>query len=64
MLVFVAVGLQIRPNRYSAVAWHFAKNLSHALGVPVGIVSAAYGGTRVESWMNKRLLEAHVKLFM
>lgn len=46
-------------TEYSAVAWHFAKNLSHALGVPVGIVSAAYGGTRVESWMSKQLLEAH-----
>ena len=46
-------------TEYSAVAWHFAKNLSHALNVPVGIVSAAYGGTKVESWMSKSLLEAH-----
>ena len=46
-------------TEYSAVAWHFAKNLSHALNVPVGIVVAAYGGTKVESWMNKSLLEAH-----
>ena len=46
-------------TEYSATAWHFAKNLSHALGVPVGIVSAAYGGTKVESWMSKQLLEAH-----
>lgn len=46
-------------TEYSAAAWHFAKNLSHALGVPVGIVSAAYGGTKVESWMSKQLLEKH-----
>lgn len=46
-------------TEYSAVAWHFAKNLSHALNVPVGIVVAAYGGTKVESWMSKSLLEAH-----
>ncbi|MCR5456050.1 MAG: sialate O-acetylesterase [Bacteroidales bacterium] len=46
-------------TEYSATAWHFAKNLSHSLGVPVGIVSAAYGGTLVQSWMSKQLLEAH-----
>ncbi len=46
-------------TEYSAVAWHYAKALSHALGCPVGIVSAAYGGTLVESWMNKELLEKH-----
>ena len=46
-------------TEYSAVAWHFAKNLSHALNVPVGVVVAAYGGTKVESWMSKSLLEAH-----
>lgn len=46
-------------TEYSAVAWHYAKALSHALGCPVGIVSAAYGGTLVESWMSKALLEKH-----
>ncbi|MBQ3657048.1 MAG: sialate O-acetylesterase [Bacteroidales bacterium] len=46
-------------TEYSAVAWHYAKALSYALGCPVGIVSAAYGGTLVESWMNKQLLEQH-----
>lgn len=46
-------------TEYSAVAWHYAKAISHALGCPVGIVSAAYGGTLVESWMSKELLEKH-----
>jgi len=46
-------------TEYSAVAWNYAKALSHALGCPVGIVSAAYGGTLVESWMSKQLLEKH-----
>ena len=46
-------------TEYSAVAWHFAKNLSHALNVPVGVVVAAYGGTKVESWMSKSLLVSH-----
>lgn len=35
---------------YSATAYYFASTLSNALGVPVGIVNASYGGTRVESW--------------
>ncbi len=46
-------------TEYSAVAWYYAKALSHSLGCPVGIVSAAYGGTVVESWMSKQLLEQH-----
>ncbi|MCQ2204695.1 MAG: sialate O-acetylesterase [Bacteroidales bacterium] len=45
--------------QYSAVAWHYAKFISHALNVPVGIVSCAYGGTKVESWMSKSLLESY-----
>ncbi|MCQ2251429.1 MAG: sialate O-acetylesterase [Bacteroidales bacterium] len=46
-------------TEYSATAWHFAKNLSHALNVPVGIVSIAYGGSKVESWMNADNLRKH-----
>ncbi len=44
---------------YSATAWFYAKAISHALNVPVGIVSCAYGGTKVESWMSKELLESY-----
>lgn len=46
-------------HKYSATAWFYAKTLTHALNVPVGIVSCAYGGTKVESWMNKELLESY-----
>ncbi len=42
---------------FSATAWFFAKSLNHALKVPVGIVCSAYGGSKVESWMNRELLE-------
>ena len=44
---------------YSATAWYYAKSVSHALDVPIGIVSCAYGGTKVESWMSKELLESY-----
>ena len=44
---------------YSAVAWHFAKRMSDVLDVPVGIVSAAYGGAKVESWTPRDMLEKY-----
>jgi len=46
-------------TKFSATAWFYAKSISHALNVPVGIVSCAYGGTTVESWMSKSLLESY-----
>lgn len=44
---------------FSALAWHFAKRLADVLNVPVGIVSAAYGGSKVESWTPRELLETY-----
>ncbi len=45
--------------RYSALAWHYATQMADALDVPVGIVSAAYGGAKVESWMPRDLLREY-----
>jgi sialate O-acetylesterase len=36
---------------YSAVAYHFARILQAQLGVPVGIMQASVGGTRIEPWL-------------
>ncbi len=44
---------------FSAVAWHFAKRVSDVLEVPVGIVSAAYGGARVESWLPEEIVKGY-----
>lgn len=44
---------------YSATAWFFARRLNDVLDVPVGIVSAAYGGARVESWTPREILETY-----
>ncbi len=46
-------------TEFSALAWHLAKRMSDVLDVPVGIVSAAYGGAKVESWTPKELLETY-----
>lgn len=35
----------------SAVAYFFALNVSHAQNIPIGIVTADWGGTRIEAWM-------------
>ena len=34
----------------TAAGYFFAKELSEKLGVPVGIISSSWGGTRVEQW--------------
>ena len=42
----------------SAVAYLFAKRLARNLGVPVGIVVNAWGGSRIEPWMTMEAVEA------
>lgn len=42
---------------FSATAFYFAANLSRALHLPVGIVNCSYGGTRVESWLPRDILQ-------
>lgn len=37
---------------FSAAAYYFARKIRQVLGVPVGIIHAAYGGSRVEAWMS------------
>ena len=41
----------------SATAYFFAKRLQEVLDIPVGIVVTCWGGTKVESWMNREALE-------
>lgn len=46
-------------SEFSAAAYHFAFYLSRALNVPVGILNCAYGGSKVESWTDRELLETY-----
>ena len=41
----------------SAVAYLFAKRLTRNLGVPVGIIVNAWGGSRIEPWMTMEAVE-------
>jgi len=39
-------------KNFSAVAYFFAKELRAKLGCPVGVISAAWGGTPIETWIS------------
>jgi sialate O-acetylesterase len=41
---------------FSAVAYSFARRLHRELGVPVGILSASWGGTIIQSWTSRATL--------
>lgn len=44
---------------FSAAAYFFAKQLYQMTGVPVGLINASLGGSRIESWMSREMLEGH-----
>ena len=47
---------------FSAVGYGFGKELQETLGVPVGLVDASYGGTYIEGWMKKEVIDADPKV--
>jgi Domain of unknown function (DUF303). len=47
---------------FSAVAYQYALNLQRELGVPVGILQSAYGGTQVQAWMDSTTLNSFPEL--
>lgn len=42
----------------SATAYFFALRLWETLGVPVGIIHSSWGGTPIQAWMDRELIEA------
>lgn len=44
--------------KFSAVGYFFAKRLYAHLGVPIGLISTAIGGTPIHTWMGKEMLNA------
>ena len=48
--------------KLSAVAWYFARELNAALGVPVGIVDCAWGGSAIDAWIPREALAARSDL--
>lgn len=43
---------------FSATAYFFARHLHRELGVPIGVISADWGGTRIEAWMSPEAIGA------
>ena len=43
---------------FSAVGYHFGKNLNTELGVPIGLIQAAWGGTAAEVWTPEEVIES------
>ncbi|HZB44391.1 MAG TPA: sialate O-acetylesterase, partial [Pyrinomonadaceae bacterium] len=42
--------------RFSAVAYHFGRELHQRLRVPVGLIHTSWGGTPAEAWMSREAL--------
>lgn len=49
-----------RARKFSAVAWHFGRMLRDSLGVPVGLICNAVGGSTTESWIPRQTLETRL----
>ena len=43
----------------TAVGYFFAEMLNDVLGVPVGVIDCSWGGSRVESWTSREILETY-----
>ena len=39
---------------FSSVAYFFGRNLHQKLSMPVGLINASWGGTPIETWINKK----------
>ena len=44
------------PN-YTAVGYFFGHQLHHCVGVPIGLINNAWGGSAVDAWINRDLLD-------
>jgi sialate O-acetylesterase len=44
---------------FSAVGYHFGQRLQQALGVTVGLIDNAWGGSAVEAWIPREVLDSY-----
>jgi sialate O-acetylesterase len=44
-------------SQFSATAYFFGKRLHDDLGIPIGLIQSAWGGTPAEAWMSSGVLE-------
>lgn len=46
-------------DAFSAVGGWFGRAIHRALGVPVGLIGNAWGGTRIQAWMSREAIMRH-----
>ncbi|MCS7224263.1 MAG: sialate O-acetylesterase [Armatimonadetes bacterium] len=46
-------------GNFSAVAYHFAREIHTRTGLPIGIIQSDWGGSPAEAWTSRPALEAH-----
>jgi len=44
---------------FSAVGYFFGRRIHHALGVPVGLIDNAWGGSSAEAWIPREVMESY-----
>ncbi len=49
---------------FSAIGFHFARHLQAEKGVAVGVISCNYGGTRIEPWIDPKIIESDSRFAM
>ncbi len=42
---------------FSAIGYFFGRRLHHTLGVPIGLIDNAWGGSAAEAWVNREILD-------
>ena len=45
--------------QFSATAFFFAEALHNALNIPIGIIVSSWGGSRVEAWTNREIINTY-----
>lgn len=56
------VGSKDEVGKWSAVATSFALEIQKQIKIPIGIIQASWGGTKIEAWMSQSSLESNPKL--
>lgn len=45
---------------FSAIGYFYALSLREKLNVPIGIINSSWGGSSIEGWMNKELVDKYI----
>lgn len=56
------VGSKTTVNNWSGIGLAFAIELKQKIKIPIGLIQATWGGTRIEAWMSQKSLESDNRL--